>query len=138
MDEEDIASTSSSSKIPPCKKKTKGKNSLKTVSLKEPQDTSDPSSPPGLNKGREKIWKHEDIEMSQVPDSRFEPPDAVKTPFQYFKTLFTDKIIEHIAQQTNLYSAQELGDPIKTSPQEIEDFLAILLFMGGTVSHDSA
>ncbi|XP_062851349.1 piggyBac transposable element-derived protein 3-like [Trichomycterus rosablanca] len=130
MDEEDIVSTSSSSKPPPRKKKMKEKNSLKTVSLEEPEDTSDPTSPLGLNKGREKIWKHEDIGTFQVPDSRFEPPDAVKTPFQYFKTLFTDKMIEHIAQQTNLYSAQELGDPIKTSPQEIEEFLAILLFMG--------
>lgn len=58
------------------------------------------------------------------------PPDAVKTHFQYFKTLFTDKMIEHIGQYTNLYSAQELKDPIKTSPEEIDDFLAILLFMG--------
>ncbi|XP_034533121.1 piggyBac transposable element-derived protein 3-like [Notolabrus celidotus] len=39
-------------------------------------------------------------------------------------------MIEHIAHHTNLYSAQELGDPIKTSPEEIEDFLAILLYMG--------
>lgn len=57
-------------------------------------------------------------------------PEALHTPFQYFKMLFTDEIIERIAHHTNLYSAQELGDPIKTSPEEIEDFLAILLFMG--------
>ncbi|KAK7909773.1 hypothetical protein WMY93_014457 [Mugilogobius chulae] len=44
--------------------------------------------------------------------------------------LFTDDMIEHIAHHPNLYSAQELGDPIKTSPQEIEHFLAMLLFMG--------
>uniref|UniRef100_A0A3B5LLW8 PiggyBac transposable element-derived protein domain-containing protein n=1 Tax=Xiphophorus couchianus TaxID=32473 RepID=A0A3B5LLW8_9TELE len=63
-------------------------------------------------------------------NSRFEPPEAVPSPFQYFKMLFTDEMIEHIAHHTNLYSAQELGDPIKTSPEEIEHFLAILLFMG--------
>lgn len=39
-------------------------------------------------------------------------------------------MIEHITHHTNLYSAQELGDPIKTSCEEIEDFLAILLFVG--------
>ncbi|XP_010796031.1 piggyBac transposable element-derived protein 3-like [Notothenia coriiceps] len=85
---------------------------------------------PGPQKGTERIWKKEDIEQFQVPDSRFEPQDEVKTPFQYFKTIFTDQMIEHITHHTNLYSAQELGDPIKTSCEEIEDFLAILLFMG--------
>lgn len=44
--------------------------------------------------------------------------------------LFTDKMIEPIVHHTNLCSAQELGDPIKTTPEEIEVFLAILLFMG--------
>lgn len=44
--------------------------------------------------------------------------------------LFTDEMIEHIAQHSNLYSSQERGDPIKTSHGEIEDFLAVLLFMG--------
>lgn len=39
-------------------------------------------------------------------------------------------MIEHISHHTNLYSAQKLGDPVKTSPEEIQDFLAILLYMG--------
>ncbi|XP_071744220.1 piggyBac transposable element-derived protein 3-like [Lepeophtheirus salmonis] len=39
-------------------------------------------------------------------------------------------MIEQIAQHTNLYSSQELGDPTQPSLQEIEDFLAILLIMG--------
>uniref|UniRef100_A0A3B3QTZ4 PiggyBac transposable element-derived protein domain-containing protein n=1 Tax=Paramormyrops kingsleyae TaxID=1676925 RepID=A0A3B3QTZ4_9TELE len=95
MDEEEIEPTSSYSKPPPHKKRRKGKNTLKTVSMVEPEDTSEP---PGPNK--------------------------------YFKTLFTDEMIEHIVQHTNLYSAQELRDPIKTSPVEIESFLAILIFMG--------
>lgn len=51
MDEED-ASTSSSSKPPSKKKGRKGKNSLKTVSLAELQDTPDPESTPGAKKGR--------------------------------------------------------------------------------------
>lgn len=89
-----------------------------------------PNSPSGPNKGTERIWKKQDIEPFQVSDSSFEHPDEVKTPFQYFKTLFTDEMIEHITHHTNLYSAQELGDPIKTSCEEIEDFLAMLLFMG--------
>lgn len=39
-------------------------------------------------------------------------------------------MIQHIAVQMNLYSAHELGDPMKTSPEEIENFLSMLLFMG--------
>lgn len=108
MDEEEAASTSSSSKPLLRKKRRKGENTLA-----EPADTPKPQSPSGAKKGSRRIWKYEDTEAFQVPDSRFEPPDAVKTPFQYFKTLFTDEVIEHIAQHTNLYSAQELGDPIK-------------------------
>uniref|UniRef100_A0A8C1CNC5 PiggyBac transposable element-derived protein domain-containing protein n=1 Tax=Cyprinus carpio carpio TaxID=630221 RepID=A0A8C1CNC5_CYPCA len=63
-------------------------------------------------------------------EARFEPPVVVQSPFQYFRMLFTDEMIQHVAHHTNLYSAQELGDPIKTNPEEIEDFLSMLLFMG--------
>lgn len=129
MDEEEVVPRSTCPEPLPRKKSRRGKNTLKTVSLLELEDTPDPSSPPAQNKGR-RIWKSEDIEAANVPDASFEPPDAVKTPFQYFKALFTDEMIEHIAHHTNLYSTQELGDPIKTNPGEIEDFLAILLFMG--------
>lgn len=129
MDEEEVASTSSSSKPPSKKKRRMRKNSLKTVSLAELQDTPEPSPPDG-KEGRRRLWRHEDIETFQVPDSSFNLPDAVKTPFQYFKMLFTDEMITHISEQTSLYAAQELGDPISTSPEEIEKFLAMLLFMG--------
>lgn len=54
---------------------------------------------------------------------------VVQSPLQYFKMLFTDEMIQHVAH-TNLYSAKELGDPIKTSPEEIEDLFSMLLFMG--------
>ncbi|XP_042081882.1 piggyBac transposable element-derived protein 2-like [Haplochromis burtoni] len=107
-----------------------GKPILKTVPLDEAEDTLDPSSSLVPKKDTRRIWKDEDIEEFQVPDASFETPDALQSPFQYFKMLFTDEMIDHIAYHTNLYSAQELGDTIKTSPKEIEDFLAILLFMG--------
>lgn len=110
MDEEEVASASTFSTLLLCKKSRKGENTLKTVSSEEPQGTPDPSSPSGPNKNTRRIWKHEDIEEFQLPNSRFEPPEAVKTPFQYFRMLFTDHIIEHIAHHTNLYSAQVLGD----------------------------
>ncbi|XP_070762031.1 uncharacterized protein [Enoplosus armatus] len=79
MDEEEVASTSSSLQPPSKKKRRKGENSLKTVSLDELQDTPDPSLP-GAKKGRRRLWLREDIETSQVPDSSFNPPD----PDNYF------------------------------------------------------
>lgn len=102
MDEEEVASASTSSTLLLCKKSRKGENTLKTVSSEEPQGTPD--------KNTRRIWKHEDIEEFQLPNSRFEPPEAVKTPFQYFRMLFTDHMIEHIAHHTNLYSALVLVD----------------------------
>ncbi|XP_061591810.1 piggyBac transposable element-derived protein 2-like [Cololabis saira] len=128
LDEEEMPSTSSTA--PPRKKKKKGKNQLKTVHMQELDDPPDPRHSSGSKTGTRRIWNHTDIGKFQAPDSSFVLPDAIKTPFQYFKTLFTDEMIQHIAVQTNLYSAQELGDPIETSPEEIEDFLAMLLFMG--------
>uniref|UniRef100_A0A8D0A246 PiggyBac transposable element-derived protein domain-containing protein n=1 Tax=Sander lucioperca TaxID=283035 RepID=A0A8D0A246_SANLU len=130
-DEEEMPSTSTSAK-----RKIKGRKTLK-IAMEE-LDVA-PMSPPFTKKKKmaekkdkeaRRIWKHVDIEEFQVPDSSFAPPDAVKTPFQYFKRLFTDEMIQHIAHQTNLYSVQELGDLIKTNPGEIEDFLAMLLLMG--------
>lgn len=75
------------------------------------------------------MWEKVDIETFEVPDVILQP-DAVKTPYQYFKELFTNEMVEHIAYQTNLYSVQVVGYPIKTSPAEIEDFLSALLYMG--------
>uniref|UniRef100_A0A3P9KB14 PiggyBac transposable element-derived protein domain-containing protein n=1 Tax=Oryzias latipes TaxID=8090 RepID=A0A3P9KB14_ORYLA len=69
------------------------------------------------SKTTRRLWKHEDIEEFKVPDSRFDPPEGVHTPFQYFKMLFTDEMIEHIAYHTNLYS-------------KLRIFLAILLYVG--------
>ncbi|KAK7880575.1 hypothetical protein WMY93_032787 [Mugilogobius chulae] len=111
MDEEKMPSTSTSAK----KKKTV-KNTLKKV-MEELDEA--PVSPPCTKKKKmtekkekesSRIWEHVDIDE--------------------FQMLFTDEMILHIAHQTNLYSAHKLGDPIKTNPSEIEDFLAVLLFMG--------
>uniref|UniRef100_A0AAY4B8L8 PiggyBac transposable element-derived protein domain-containing protein n=1 Tax=Denticeps clupeoides TaxID=299321 RepID=A0AAY4B8L8_9TELE len=87
------------------------------VSFESMIETLEQSSSPDPRKAPRRIWKHEDINEFNVPDSVFEAPDAVKTPLQYFKTLFTDEMIQHISNHTNLYSAQELGDPINCSPE---------------------
>ncbi len=55
----------------PCKRR-KGKCTLKTVPLEEPEDTPGSNSPSGPHNGTRRIWKHEDIEEFQVTESRFE------------------------------------------------------------------
>ncbi|CAB4061518.1 unnamed protein product [Lepeophtheirus salmonis] len=117
MNEEQVGSTSTFPKVPPHRKR-RGKNVLKIVSLAELKDTPELSLPPDQNK-RKIIWKYEDNETFQVPGPNFEPRFDLKTPTQYFKTLFIDKMIKHIDHHTNLYSFEELGDPIKTSSEAI-------------------
>ena len=45
------------------------------------------------------------------------------TPLQYLKQFWEDKVCEHLAHHTNLYSAQESGKLIGTTKEEIEVFL---------------
>uniref|UniRef100_A0A3B5R2X5 PiggyBac transposable element-derived protein domain-containing protein n=1 Tax=Xiphophorus maculatus TaxID=8083 RepID=A0A3B5R2X5_XIPMA len=104
-----------------------GDSSFESLDEEEAPSKSRSFTQPPRKKSRK--GKHT-LKTFQVLNSRFETPEAVPSPFQYLKMLFTDEMIENIAHHTNLYSAQELGDPIKTSPEEIEHFLAILLFMG--------
>ena len=48
-----------------------------------------------------------------------------------FLIFFFDKsLYKHIAEQTNLYSLQVTGKPIKTDENEIQQFIGILILMG--------
>lgn len=82
--------------------------------LREPGTQAHPRS------NQRQAWR---IPEFQFVNSIFELPVVVKTPFQFFKKFFTDKMVEHIAY-TNLYSAHVLGDP---NPEYNEDFLAVRL-----------
>eukprot|EP00795_Rhopilema_esculentum_P009567 gene9567-17318_t len=57
--------------------------------------------------------------------------DEVKTPLEYFKDFFDDDMISLIADQTNLYSAQNniAKGSIATNSEEIQNYLGILLRM---------
>ena len=56
--------------------------------------------------------------------------DEVKEPISYFKALVTDEVVEHMAEQTNLYSVQEDGQSMDTSRVEIDLFIRLYLWMG--------
>ncbi|KAI8435219.1 hypothetical protein MSG28_003575, partial [Choristoneura fumiferana] len=57
---------------------------------------------------------------------------ALKSPSDYFLTLFTENIIQMIADETNLYSVQtsETNKCINMTCNDIRDFLALTLMMG--------
>ena len=57
------------------------------------------------------------------------PPSEDIAPIDYFKMFFDDSLFQHIADQTNLYSVQQTGDSIKTTKQEMEQYVGILMMM---------
>ena len=57
------------------------------------------------------------------------PPVEEYTPLQYFKHFFDDALIDHIAEQTNLYSVQSTGSSICVDHDEMEMYLGMLVMM---------
>ena len=61
-----------------------------------------------------------------LPDDILE----LQTPLQFFRYFFTSEVITYIADQTNIYSAQQRPEkPMKVSAKEVETFLGVCLFM---------
>ena len=63
------------------------------------------------------------------------PPDHLPTPYEYFRSAFTDELLNYMAIQTNKYSMEKSGRSINVSSAEMEQFIAVLLF--STVMHAS-
>ena len=59
------------------------------------------------------------------------PPDDLEiwTSLNYFKLLWKDDLHELSSEQTNLYSFQKKSKSINSFPGEIEQFIAIRMFM---------
>ena len=49
--------------------------------------------------------------------------------YSYFKMFFVDKLFQHIADQTNIYSVQQNGTSVNTTKDEIEKFIGVLMTM---------
>ncbi len=56
------------------------------------------------------------------------PPKEILTPMEYFKQFFDDQLINHISEQTNLYSVQTNRSTVATTANEIEQYIGVLLF----------
>ncbi|CAH0725058.1 unnamed protein product, partial [Brenthis ino] len=73
------------------------------------------------------MW-HVDRETSV--DSLFqEQVTDIDTPYQYFKRLFDDELMEFICYQSNLYSTQSTGRSVDMTKEEYENFLGIDMLM---------
>ena len=121
---------STSAKPSPKRRKTpnqKKKTAPKSIMVVEE------AAPEGLEEDTaSQIWKkNEDISYPPLPEYEHVPPVLLYDSFVYFRRFFTDEMLEHIAYQTNLYATQQcVTTTFKTTPEEIMNFIAILLYMG--------
>ena len=77
-------------------------------------------------------WKKkQDISHPPLPEYVHTPPPFVPDPYVYFRMFFTDELLENISYQTNLYATQQsVNTTFKTTPDEIMNYVAVLLYMG--------
>ena len=67
-------------------------------------------------------WKKQDLPQAPhvFSGSQLSLSDEPKTPLQYFSMFFTDKLIQDIVGNTNLYSVQKTCKSVNTNVQETE------------------
>ncbi|CAH2101307.1 unnamed protein product [Euphydryas editha] len=84
------------------------------------------------NKTQNLDWKKDVFlhEVHNIRENVFSQPERIRSPIEYFKLFFTDKIIRKIREQSTLYAFQTSTKNIALSIQDIQDFLAIELLMG--------
>ena len=72
------------------------------------------------------------VKEPPVADSTFQEfPDPLLTeisPYMYFKQVFDDELIKHIADQTNLYSVKCTGKSRNNDENETEQYFGILRY----------
>ena len=78
-----------------------------------------------------KWTKKQDITHPPLPEYVHKAPPFVPDAYVYFRMFFTDELLESISYQTNLYATQQsVNTTFKTSPEEIMNYIAVLLYMG--------
>ena len=78
-------------------------------------------------------WRKRDpiaVQSTYTGDDLPDPPLEQLTPRQYFDQFFDPELFDVIADETNLYSVQETGKSVGTNPDEIEQFIGIIVQMG--------
>lgn len=84
------------------------------------------------------------LSLPMWSQTKFMPPDVtfkgkleeapvdgnLKTPYQFFKEIITDNMIESVQEETNCYAMKKDGRELKTGSKEIEMFIGMYLRMG--------
>ncbi|KAJ8912352.1 hypothetical protein NQ315_014719 [Exocentrus adspersus] len=81
-------------------------------------------------------WKDGNL-IKTIEEQKFSgcddlPPSIreLETPVQFFKFLFPNNLLEHITEQTNIYSVQtRINKPANISQYEMEQFIGIAIYM---------
>ena len=63
------------------------------------------------------------------------PLETMKTPFEFFKEIVADEIIERIEKETHIYAMIKTGKELKSTRKEIETFIRLYLKMGLMRAH---
>lgn len=100
----------------------------------KPRDTTLKQSARGKVKRKVYRWKRKQFEPPSVEFVECVEEDSEErldwTPYMYFKDFVTDKMLQEIAEETNLYSVQKNGKSVCTNAQEIEQILGMYMHMG--------
>ncbi|XP_049786255.1 piggyBac transposable element-derived protein 2-like [Schistocerca cancellata] len=77
-------------------------------------------------------WRMKDVEeVGTSCNAVFsDPPGDELTPFQYFRTMCSDDIIQNLVEQSNLYCTQKTGASLDTNVREIEKYIGINILAG--------
>ena len=67
---------------------------------------------------------------SNTGDDFPEPPAVDQSPRKYFDQFLEPTFFTYIAEQSNLYSVQQIDNSVNTNAHEIEQFIGILVQMG--------
>lgn len=78
-------------------------------------------------------WKKCSSERFSVDipiNQKYATNDFVKTPLEYFFSIFSKEVFDLIVNESNLYSYQKFNTILGTNTKEIHDLIGILLLMG--------
>ena len=128
----DSQPSNSSEPSPKRRKSVKGRKKTAPTTImvveEEQQDGGDEVIEPQMSC---KWKKSQDISHPPLPDYVHTSPLYVPEPYVFFRNFFTDELLENIAYQTNLYATQKtVNTTFKTTPDEIMNYIAVLLYMG--------
>ncbi|XP_055914246.1 piggyBac transposable element-derived protein 3-like [Eupeodes corollae] len=81
------------------------------------------------------IWKKKHLELIQEQLSFLGDDDLpndflqLETPYQFFSYFFTDEVVDHIRDQTNIYSVQkDPNKPINIEAIDVRQFVGVVLY----------